>query len=192
MNDLEQRYSFVDVSSSTSYEEQDVLWTLGGTLRLTKVTVSNYRSIGSKTTFELHNMTTLIGPNNEGKSNLLRAIALGMRFISRWSVSPDYTVFRLAPDAPMDPEYLLMFLKSEQGRADINRESRGAVRRRLYIEGVRKIKVPVPLEPEAWSALIASFAAVRRHLRELPQTAFGALGAFEAAIFSPRPTEESS
>jgi len=107
-------------------------------------------------------------------------------------VSPDYTVFRLSSDAPIDPEYLLMFLKSEQGRAEINRESRGAVRRRLYIEGVRKIKVPVPMEQEAWSALIASFASVRRHLRELPQTALGALGAFEAAIFSPRPIEEAN
>jgi len=101
-------------------------------------------------------------------------------------VSPDYTVFRLAPDAPIDPEFLLMFLKSEQGRAEIDRESRGAVRRRLYIEGVRKIKVPIPLEQEAWSALIGSFAAVRRHLRELPGTAMGALGSFEAAVFGSR------
>ena len=101
-------------------------------------------------------------------------------------VSPDYAVFRLAKDAPFDAEYLLMFLKSEQGCAEIVRESRGAVRRRLYIDGLQRISVPLPGEPEAWSALIASFAAVRRHMRELPLTAAGALAAFEAAIFSPR------
>ncbi|GAA3143380.1 hypothetical protein GCM10010466_37970 [Planomonospora alba] len=100
-------------------------------------------------------------------------------------VSPDYAVFRLTEDAPFDAEYLLMFLKSEQGRAEIERQSRGAVRRRLYIEGLQQILVPLPGDPEAWSALIASFAAVRRHLRELPLTAGSALAAFEAAIFSP-------
>lgn len=101
-------------------------------------------------------------------------------------VSPDYVVFRLAPDTPFDPEYLLMYLKSEQGRAEIEKESRGAVRRRLYIEGVRKLRVPIPGDRESWSALIASFASVRRHLRELPVTAQGALGAFEAAVFDTR------
>jgi hypothetical protein len=60
------------------------------------------------------------------------------------------------------------------------------VRRRLYFEGVQKINVPVPGSPESWAALISSFAAVRRHLRELPRTAMGTLAAFEAAAFSPR------
>lgn len=104
-------------------------------------------------------------------------------------VSPDYAVFRLADDAPFDAEYLLMFLKSEQGRAEIVRESRGAVRRRLYFDGLQRVQVPIPGAPEEWSALIASFASVRRHLRELPLTAIGALAALEAAVFSPRTVE---
>lgn len=106
-------------------------------------------------------------------------------------VSPDYVVFRLAQDAPFSAEYLLMFLKSEQGKAEIVRQSRGAVRRRLYFDGVRKLEVPVPSDLEAWSALIGSFAAVRRHLRELPMTAFGTLAAFEAAAFSPRSAKDA-
>jgi type I restriction enzyme M protein len=57
-------------------------------------------------------------------------------------VSPDYAVFRLTEDAPFDAEYLLMFLKSEQGRAEIERESRGAVRRRLYIDGLQRGSSP--------------------------------------------------
>ncbi|MEX5254821.1 N-6 DNA methylase [Kocuria arenosa] len=114
------------------------------------------------------------------------SIALCRREDEAGWVSPDYVVFRLAEHAPFDEEYLLMFLKSEQGQAEIVRESRGAVRRRLYFEGVRKINVPVPGEAESWSALIASFAVVRRHLRELPATALTTLAAFEAAAFSPR------
>jgi len=114
------------------------------------------------------------------------SIALCRREDEAGWVSPDYTVFRLSDDAPIDAEYLLMFLKSEQGRTEIERESRGAVRRRLYIEGVRKIMVPIPTDPESWTALIGSFASVRRHLRELPEGAFGALAAFEAAVFSQR------
>lgn len=111
------------------------------------------------------------------------SIALCRREDEAGWVSPDYVVFALKPDAPFDSEYLLMYLKSEQGRAEIVRESRGAVRRRLYFEGVKKLRVPIPADKESWSALIASFAAVRRHLRELPSTAFGALAAFEAAVF---------
>jgi type I restriction enzyme M protein len=117
------------------------------------------------------------------------SIALCRREDEAGWVSPDYTVFHLASDAPFDEEYLLMFLKSEQGRTEIERESRGAVRRRLYMEGVSKILVPVPTDPESWTALIGSFASVRRHLRDLPASSFTALAAFEAAVFSPRDTE---
>ncbi|HEY9562456.1 MAG TPA: N-6 DNA methylase [Nocardioides sp.] len=111
------------------------------------------------------------------------SIALCRREDEAGWVSPDYVVFRLADDTPFDEEYLLMFLKSEQGRAEIERESRGAVRRRLYFDGVKKLNVPVPGDRESWSALIASFASIRRHLRELPTAAFGALAAFESAVF---------
>jgi len=106
-------------------------------------------------------------------------------------VSPDYTVFRLSPEAPFDNEYLLMFLKSERGQAEIVRESRGAVRRRLYIDGLKKVNVPVPGNPESWSALIGSFAAVRRHIREFPRTALTALSALEAAAFGSRSEADS-
>lgn len=114
------------------------------------------------------------------------SIALCRRQDEAGWVSPDYTVFRLSDDAPFDEEYLLMFLKSEQGRVEIDRESRGAVRRRLYLDGVRKIRVPIPGDRESWSALISSFASVRRHLRELPTASLGALSSFEAAVLGPR------
>lgn len=58
-------------------------------MRVAEATVSNYRSIGNQTKFSLSEFTTLIGPNNEGKSNLLRALALGLRVIDTWSTLPD-------------------------------------------------------------------------------------------------------
>lgn len=54
-------------------------------MRLVEVTVQNYRSIANQTKFTVDDLTTLVGPNNEGKSNLLRALALGMEVIQRWS-----------------------------------------------------------------------------------------------------------
>lgn len=53
-------------------------------MRLDAVTVQNYRSIVKRTHFNLGNHTTLVGPNNEGKSNLLRALGLGMDVINNW------------------------------------------------------------------------------------------------------------
>lgn len=58
-------------------------------MRLTELTVQNYRSITSLTRFNVEDLTTLVGPNNEGKSNLLRALALGMTVIDNWSRLPD-------------------------------------------------------------------------------------------------------
>lgn len=58
-------------------------------MQIADVTVGNYRSIGRQTRFDLADLTTLIGPNNEGKSNLLRALALGLRVIEAWGSLPD-------------------------------------------------------------------------------------------------------
>lgn len=61
-------------------------------MRLAEVTVQNYRSITAQTKFTVDDLTTLVGPNNEGKSNLLRALSLGMQIIQRWStVGPEIT-----------------------------------------------------------------------------------------------------
>lgn len=56
-------------------------------MRLHEVTVQNYRSITQLTRFDVGDLTTLVGPNNEGKSNLLRALALGMEVIKRWPIA---------------------------------------------------------------------------------------------------------
>lgn len=58
-------------------------------MKITEAAVGNYRSIGRQTHFFISDLTTLVGPNNEGKSNLLRALALGLRVIEVWGRLPD-------------------------------------------------------------------------------------------------------
>lgn len=50
-------------------------------MQLTYFTVSNYRSITDAYKLDLKNMTILIGKNNEGKSNLIKALNLAMEII---------------------------------------------------------------------------------------------------------------
>lgn len=57
-------------------------------MRLSEFSVRNYRSITTQAKVRLHDHTTLVGPNNEGKSNLLRAMALGMELIEGWGRLP--------------------------------------------------------------------------------------------------------
>ena len=58
-------------------------------MKLEEVSVSNFRSITKRTKFDVGDLTTLVGPNNEGKSNLLRAVEIGFQLIQRWSALPD-------------------------------------------------------------------------------------------------------
>lgn len=87
-------------------------------MRLKEVSVSNYRSISKQTRFAVGELTTLIGPNNEGKSNLLRALAIGMNLIQRWSALPD----RLAGKEELTGIDAVSFLNRSRlprsGRAD--------------------------------------------------------------------------
>lgn len=53
-------------------------------MKLHKVTIKNYRSIRRKTTLELTEFTSLIGPNNEGKTNILRALTIAFAVIHNW------------------------------------------------------------------------------------------------------------
>jgi type I restriction enzyme M protein len=96
--------------------------------------------------------------------------------------SPDYVVFRLRDDAPFGREYLLRFLKSPAGRAEIDRHTEGSVRARLYYENLCDVEVPVPADPERWEALLRSIEALRRYLRD--GVGGDALTALETALFA--------
>lgn len=57
-------------------------------MRLRRVSVSKYRSIDRTASFDVADFTVLVGPNNNGKSNLLRATVLAMQVIERWARLP--------------------------------------------------------------------------------------------------------
>jgi predicted ATPase len=52
-------------------------------MQLASFSVKKYRSIVEAEKLALRDMTILIGPNNEGKSNILRALVVGMRLLSQ-------------------------------------------------------------------------------------------------------------
>ena len=51
-------------------------------MKLYSISVSRYRSISAAKKIRLGKSTVLIGPNNEGKSNILRALVLAMRILT--------------------------------------------------------------------------------------------------------------
>ncbi len=53
-------------------------------MELHSFSVSNYRSIISAENIRLSNYTVLVGANNEGKSNILHALAIAMESLANW------------------------------------------------------------------------------------------------------------
>jgi AAA15 family ATPase/GTPase len=53
-------------------------------MRLVSFSVENYRSITRARKIGLDSNTVLIGPNNEGKSNILRALTVAMEFLTSY------------------------------------------------------------------------------------------------------------
>jgi putative ATP-dependent endonuclease of the OLD family len=52
-------------------------------MKLVSTTISNFRSITSAYKVALHDFTVLVGPNNEGKSNVLAAISMALSLLER-------------------------------------------------------------------------------------------------------------
>lgn len=57
-------------------------------MRLISFSVTNFRSITKAHKIQMSNMTVLVGKNNEGKSNILRALSLGMDIMRLHSENP--------------------------------------------------------------------------------------------------------
>ena len=57
-------------------------------MKLISFSVSNYRSITRAHKIKLHDLTILVGKNNEGKSNIIKAISLSMNIIKKYSYFP--------------------------------------------------------------------------------------------------------
>lgn len=60
-------------------------------MRLQKFTVERFRSIVSSSSFELKNRTIIVGPNNQGKSNLLKALVLSLKILAAIAEDPGKT-----------------------------------------------------------------------------------------------------
>ena len=50
-------------------------------MKLVSTTIADFRSITSAYKVALHDFTVLVGPNNEGKSNVLAAISLALSLL---------------------------------------------------------------------------------------------------------------
>ena len=53
-------------------------------MKLKSFTVQKYRSIIAAKRIPVGRKTVLVGPNNEGKSNILRALITAMNLLTRW------------------------------------------------------------------------------------------------------------
>lgn len=55
-------------------------------MKIVSFSVTNYRSITAAHKINLHNLTVLIGKNNEGKSNLLTALNVAMKAMKKYAI----------------------------------------------------------------------------------------------------------
>jgi type I restriction enzyme M protein len=81
--------------------------------------------------------------------------------------SPDYVVFRLAPEAPITAEFLLLYLQSPLGIRQIERNAQGSLRSRLYFANLKDVLIPVPKDPDAWEELLKTWSLLTRGPRSV-------------------------
>ena len=58
-------------------------------MKLTAFSVEKYRSIIKRSNFSVFDKTVIIGPNNEGKSNIMRALVCSLNILSVFAASPN-------------------------------------------------------------------------------------------------------
>ncbi|MGW0577934.1 tyrosine-type recombinase/integrase [Streptomyces sp. NPDC002920] len=74
-------------------------------MQLSGLSVKNYRSIKQTPRLNFAELGVLVGPNNEGKSNILRAAVMGLRILRRFGMPGNSTrspVTRIRPHAYYD------------------------------------------------------------------------------------------
>ena len=55
-------------------------------MKIKSFSVSNYRSITRAHKIEMHDLTILVGKNNEGKSNIIKALSLSMKILNSYAM----------------------------------------------------------------------------------------------------------
>jgi putative ATP-dependent endonuclease of the OLD family len=67
-------------------------------MRLTHFSIENYRSIARATFDDLANVTTLVGPNNEGKSNVLEGLKICLELLRLGRIASGRETIRIRVD----------------------------------------------------------------------------------------------
>lgn len=81
-------------------------------MELESLTISKYRSIIKKTQIDLDGLTVLLGPNNQGKSNILQAIRLGMETLALAKSRLDFNAESGMPEMKHLPRQRYGFIRS--------------------------------------------------------------------------------
>lgn len=90
--------------------------------------------------------------------------------------SPDYVVFRCHDG--LLPDYVFHYLRSEAGRHEINKKTKGSVRFRLYYDQLATIPIPVPGDLQVQK----QFAELCQRLEEIRLTTVAAERNAERAL----------
>ena len=166
-------------------------------MRLVSFSIKNYRSIRSAEKIAIGELTVLIGPNNEGKSNILRGLVSGMQILSRGPSAAarraTQTVYvqrgdeyRWERDFPMalqstdpdgatvldfefelDSDEVDAFFKETKSKLNGSLPIRLSIRRERVLFEVRK-KGPGGAALTSKQAQISRFIAQRINIRDIP------------------------
>lgn len=166
-------------------------------MELVSFSVSNYRSITSAYKLPIRRPTVLIGPNNEGKSNILRALVASLQFLATLggvrlrndritSVMRSREIFDWTRDFPVslqskspegetifELEFRLSGPEVDEFRADVKSSLNGTLPIQLRF-GVNESKLIVLKQGKGGTALtskaqaIARFVARHIHIAYIP------------------------
>lgn len=166
-------------------------------MELVSFSVSNYRSITSAYKLPIRRPTVLIGPNNEGKSNILRALVASLQFLATLggvrlrndritSVMRSRDIFDWTRDFPVslqskspegetnfELEFRLSGPEVDEFRADVKSNLNGTLPIQLRF-GVNESKLIVLKQGKGGTALtskaqvIARFVARHIHIAYIP------------------------
>lgn len=112
------------------------------------------------------------------------SIGVALTDDDRGVTSPDYVVFRCVDG--LIPEYVFHYLRSEAGRHEINKKTKGSVRFRLYYEQLAGIPIPVPKNADVqreFALVCRRLETVRNKTKQLVSRAERTLDALRREAF---------
>lgn len=120
-------------------------------MKLLSFSVSNYRSITDARKLDLSESTVLIGPNNEGKSNILRAMVLALTTLQGRRRATPVARFRRRPDDRYDwerdfPIHLQQSKPKGESKFTLEFELTGDERREFRTEVRSSLNESLPIE----------------------------------------------